>query len=219
MKTTPHIIAISGKQFGGKDTLCSAILEELEVLKYPRMVRQGMFDETKVAWLQKLHPGKATGSKADMVRIANELKKQDGERGSMIAFGGELRASQPYFMPEVVVKDTLARWSAMESEGTIITDLRLLHEMSYLQSRERAGEITLTLVRIEASREARLARALKLGCVLSNEDDATECELDLIRYWDFEVANEQGADIVQSAQTIARAVAKLFANRSAAVEQ
>ena len=71
---------------------------------------------------------------------------------------------------------------------TIVSDMRLPREYDRLKA---AGAL---LIRVEADRAVRQARAESLGGLLTNEAAPTECALDAITHWDAVVTNNGTVD-------------------------
>lgn len=65
----------------------------------------------------------------------------------------------------------------------IVADMRMKKEYEIFSSEEAV------LIRVNADRDVRASRG-----TLVNENDATECDLDLITRWDFVVDNNQGLE-------------------------
>lgn len=77
----------------------------------------------------------------------------------------------------------------------IVPDARYLHEIEYV---EAFNSPTFTL-RINASRENRAKRG-----TLTNEDDASETELDFYNDWYFEIENNKGnMDLTHECEVVA----------------
>ena len=93
-------------------------------------------------------------------------------RPELIKLGNWGRAQHPdYWLKKII-----------EQDGNImVTDVRVPHEYEVFKN---AGAVS---IRVEASRETRLAR----GGSLSGEDDITEVGLDNISDWDFVIHNDE----------------------------
>jgi phosphomevalonate kinase len=125
-----RIIAISGKQFAGKDTLCQLLLKYL-----PDYRRVALADALKDEYAE------SAGIPRDQVDI---LKARDPKvRGELIALGMKRRQEDPDYW----VKKVLA-----QPGNKIVTDLRFLNEF------ERFRERKAITIRIEAKRNVRAQR-------------------------------------------------------------
>lgn len=124
------IIAISGKQFAGKDTLCQLLLKYL-----PDYRRVALADALKDEYAE------IAGIPRDQVDI---LKTHDPKvRGELIALGMKRREEDPDYW----VKKVLA-----QPGNKIVTDLRFLNELERFK-----GQKAFT-IRIEARRSVRAKR-------------------------------------------------------------
>lgn len=125
-----RIIAISGKQFAGKDTLCLSLLKYL-----PDYRRVALADALKDEYAE------TAGIPRDQVDV---LKSKDPKvRGDLIALGMRRRQEDPDYW----VKKVLA-----QPGNKIVTDLRFLNEF------ERFKEQKAFTIRIETKREIRAQR-------------------------------------------------------------
>ena len=124
------IIAISGKQFAGKDTLCLSLLKYL-----PDYRRVALADALKDEYAE------IAGISRDQVDV---LKSKDPKvRGELISLGMKRRAEDPDYW----IKKVLA-----QPGNKVVTDLRFLNEF------ERFREQNAFTIRIEARREIRARR-------------------------------------------------------------
>ncbi len=124
------IIAISGKQFAGKDTLCQLLLKYL-----PDYRRVALADALKDEYAE------TAGIPRDQVDV---LKARDPKvRGELIALGMKRRAEDRDYW----VKKVLA-----QPGNKIVTDLRFLNELERFR-----GQNAFT-IRIEAKRSVRAER-------------------------------------------------------------
>lgn len=124
------IIAISGKQFAGKDTLCLLLLKYL-----PDYRRVALADALKDEYAE------TAGIPRDRV---DALKSKDPRvRGELIALGMKRRAEDPDYWVKKVLR---------QPGNKIVTDLRFLNEF------ERFREQKAFTIRIEAKREIRAHR-------------------------------------------------------------
>lgn len=127
-----NIIAISGKQRSGKDTLAAFLLTHL-----PGWRRVALADALKDEYCQ------AHGLDRAMI---DTLKNQDPAiRGGLIAWGGMRRDEDPNYW----VKQVIA-----QAPGIIVPDLRFQNEARAFQE---AGAL---LVRVEANPQARANRGI-----------------------------------------------------------
>lgn len=126
------IIAISGKQFAGKDTLCQLLLKYL-----PDYRRVALADALKDEYA--LTEGIPRGE-------VDTLKARDPKvRGELIALGKKRREEDPNYW----VKKVLG-----QSGNKIVTDLRFLNEL------ERFRERRAFTIRIEAKQVIRAKRGV-----------------------------------------------------------
>lgn len=124
------IIAISGKQFAGKDTLCLMLLKYLSGFR-----RVALADALKDEYAE------TNGIPRDQV---DKLKAQDPKvRGELIALGKKRREEDEDHWVKKVLE---------QSGNKIVTDLRFPNEMN------RFKEHNAVLIRIEAKRSVRAKR-------------------------------------------------------------
>ncbi|MBY0451241.1 MAG: hypothetical protein K2X01_11515 [Cyanobacteria bacterium] len=124
------IIAISGKQFAGKDTLCFILLKYL-----PGFRRVALADALKDEYAQ------LSAIPRDQV---DRLKAQEPKvRGELIALGKKHREEDEDYWVKKVLE---------QSGNKIVTDLRFLNEMN------RFKEHKAILIRVEAQRSVRAKR-------------------------------------------------------------
>lgn len=124
------IIALSGKQFAGKDTLCLMLLKYLSGFR-----RVALADALKDEYAE------LAGTPRDQV---DKLKAQDPKvRGDLIALGKKRREEDEDYWVKKVLE---------QSGNKIVTDLRFPNEMN------RFKEHKAILIRIEAQRSVRAKR-------------------------------------------------------------
>lgn len=157
------IIAISGRQRSGKDSLCDLLVQEL-----PDFARVAFADPLKQQY------GDTVGMTLQQVEA---IKCNPAVRRVLIDIGAQGRAK------------SLTYWVNKAIEGStgniVIPDLRFVSEAGRLRQLQAEGSAKVFLVRVNADRAVRGKRG-----TLSNEDDPSEVELDNFDQWDYELSNE-----------------------------
>ncbi len=153
MNSDKKILVFSGKQFSGKDTAAKILLERFNTFK-----RIGIADAIKMRYSAQ------TGLTLEEIEKNKSIYRQD-----LINLGDWGRAQNPdYWLNSII-----------EYKGnTIVTDIRVKHELDLFRSHEAFA------IRVEASEEIRSKRG-----ILSSENDNTETALDNIKDWDFIINN------------------------------
>lgn len=166
------ILAISGKQRTGKDTLAKMLLEKLSAFNFQII---GFADSLKEV-VAKQHN--------ITVDELNDLKNSDPcWRKVLIQTSKFYRATDELYWVKKLLNN--------KKGNLIIPDLRYRFELDYLIKRresdcenELAERCEPILIRIEASPDVRAQRG-----TLSNETDASETELDSYPAWDYHLKN------------------------------
>ncbi|MDD3419801.1 MAG: hypothetical protein PHE78_04265, partial [Candidatus Gastranaerophilales bacterium] len=109
------IIALSGKQFSGKDTVAKILLEKLKGFR-----RVGIGDAIKIEY------GRRNGLSFDEIESNKAQYRPD-----LIALGDEGRAISPYYWLEKIIELDF---------DVIVPDLRLPNELKILRD---AGALTI----------------------------------------------------------------------------
>ena len=121
----------------------------------------------------KLTYGKEKGLTYEEIERNKPLYRQD-----LINLGNWGRAQDPdYWLNKII----------SQKGNIIVTDVRVQHEYDVFKN---AGAIA---IRVEASREVRLAR----GGSLTGENDITEIGLDHIKDWDYVIENNSDYDTLK----------------------
>ena len=183
------ILAISGKQRAGKDTLAALLIERLASnLEAPQFTRVGLADALKIEWAVA-QEWFLPDDNADIVALVNERKATDASvRAGLIAHGeGRKRRAR---------NDALWVDKALAVPGNlIIPDLRYLVEVERLYREAVFPPYRLPtrilLARVECTHIERARRAESAGGALGCEDDASECELDGFRGFDVTLWNDR----------------------------
>jgi phosphomevalonate kinase len=124
------LIALSGKQFSGKDSLCQLLLDLL-----PDFRRVGLADALKAEYAA--HKG------LTVAEVEHRKATDPNTRGELIAWGQARRAEDPDYW----VKQVLA-----QPGHKIVTDMRYRNEY------ERFRQEGAFLIRVEADRAVRAQR-------------------------------------------------------------
>ncbi|MDH4378303.1 MAG: hypothetical protein QE263_00140 [Vampirovibrionales bacterium] len=166
------LVALSGKQYAGKDQLADWLVTVLPnrfgltAVKTPiaGAIKQQYAEKNRLS-LQELETHKAN------------------HRSGLIELGNWGRQQSPDYWLERVLE------AAQIVDGiTIVSDMRLPREYEQLKA---SGAL---LIRLEADRGIRQARAERLNGLLTNEADPTECALDDIQVWDAVLTNNGTVD-------------------------
>lgn len=158
MKTSKIIIVFSGKQFSGKDTVAKILLKKFSSFK-----RIGIGDAIKRMYSNK------TGLSVEEIEKNKSIYRKD-----LIDLGNWGRERNPDFWLNEI---------ALYKGNTIVTDVRMKHELDVFKSFEAYT------VRVEASIEARSKRG-----IISSVNDETETQLDSVNDWDYIIYNNSSFD-------------------------
>jgi len=162
-----QLVALSGKQYAGKDQLADWLVGTVPSCLGVAVQKTPIAGAIKQLYAEKNHLS---------LKEVEAHKAQ--HRSGLIELGNWGRQQSPDYWLERVLDE------AQQFDGiTIISDMRLPREYDRLKA---AGAL---LVRVEAARGIRQARAESLGGSLTNESDATECALDAIQHWDALLTN------------------------------
>ena len=163
----PCLVAVSGKQYAGKDQLADWLMATL-----PQRFGVAVVKTPIALAIKQLYAQQNNLSLNDLE--AHKARHRSG----LIALGNWGREQSPDFWLEQILV------GAKRFEGlTIVSDMRLSREY------ERLKATGALLIRVEADRAVRQMRAESLGGTLTNETDATECALDAVEQWDAVILN------------------------------
>jgi phosphomevalonate kinase len=174
-----RIIAISGKQRSGKDTLARMVkqcapCQAFKIKSFATPIKQYYAEKHRIS--------------PDDVEV---IKTDPEVRAELIKIGADGRAITPLYW----VRRALIGFAPL-----IIPDLRFRNERDHLEGLQGAQVKT---VRLDVDREIRLGRG-----VLSNEDDLSECDLDDVQDWDFQIKNPSLDELQSLAEMIAEVIAE-----------
>ena len=176
---TRNIICIGYKQRRGKDTLARMLKEQLPDYKIVPLAQA-----IKQDYLDVVNAMIGTEIGIDQLNLMKNTNPQ--VRKTLIEIGNRKRKQDLHYWVKRV----------LDVPGNlIIPDLRYQHEMDALLN----SGANVYFVNVVCSREMAAERG-----TLSNEDDASEVELDRVKEWDFIVVNTGSLqELYQHAEMIA----------------
>lgn len=177
------LIALSGKQFSGKDSIFNAInyIDQ-------RAKRFALADSLKIEFannFEERYGGVNFADDKERVEWANAVKKTEKGRAELIRTGREAFEKNPHYWVDIVCGQIIAS----DCNIAVCTDMRFEHEYKRFKQFCSFNQIAFIPIRIEADRFIRQQRAKTIGAVLSNEQDKSETELDAGFFWDLIVKN------------------------------
>ncbi len=170
-----RLLAISGKRFSGKDTLAALLVERARVEHGVTLTAHAFAGESKRLFVVEEQRG---GNDVDLARLVGDRAYKEQWRPRLTAFTERSLAADP-----LVFCRSVADAIEVEATPSIVTDVRLTHEVEHLRAR-----FELHLVRLVRSDAARLAS----GWVYAAKADEhhTETELDDPSWWDATITND-----------------------------
>ena len=176
----PCLVAVSGKQYAGKDQLADWLMAALTQRFGTAVAKTPIAGAIKQLYAQQ-----------NSLSLCQLEAHKAQHRSGLIALGNWGRGQSPDFWLERVLE------AAEEFNGiTVVSDMRLPREYDRFKA---SGAV---LVRVEADRAVRQARAESLGGTLTNETDDTECALDAMTDWDCVLPNNGTVDaLIATAET------------------
>jgi phosphomevalonate kinase len=167
------VIALSGKRFSGKDTLATLLCDRAVALGEP-LRRRALADECKRAFVEEQA---AAGVAVDLAGLLGDRAYKERWRPALTAFTERALARNP-----AVFCERLLPPGAPAGEPLLVTDVRLLHDASFLKAH---GDTLLVRLSCDDAARARFGWTHTDGV----DTHRTETELDRYAAWDLIIPN------------------------------
>lgn len=176
-----HLVLISGKRACGKDHVADMLQEALSE-KGLSVSRVALGSINKQAYAN------ATG--VDLSRLLTDRQFKEMHRSRMVEFHAQKNTDDPEWCLAQVWKAA----TEAEADVLLLSDLRTNADLDFFRRKARMhGAAHLTLVRVDASDDARIARGWVPDCY--KDARHTEVELDTLAGWSACVDNSDNSEV------------------------